>query len=160
MAPIPLIYSPRIAPMRMTWLGRAFAAVMSLGCMALLVTAALLKPDPSGMGTHLALGLAPCGFLQATGLPCPTCGMTTSWAWFARGNLAASVWVQPMGTLLALLTAMVFWSAGYIAVSGRAAHHLIRYVPTGYILHLLLALTLAAWAWKTFIHLHHLDGWK
>ena len=157
---VPLIYSPRVQPIRIGWLGRAIAAGVGLVCLAPLVTAALLTPNPSGLGTHEALGFAPCSFLQSTGLPCPTCGMTTSWAWLARGNVAASLWVQPMGTVLALLDIVIFWSAGYIAVSGRPAQHLLRYLPAGYILKLLLILALAAWAWKIFIYLHHLDGWK
>jgi len=86
--------------------------------------------------------------------------MTTSWAWLARGNLAASLWVQPMGTLLAILTGLTFWAGLYIALTGRAAHHLIRYLPAGYSFQTLLGLALLGWAWKIFIHLHHLDGWK
>jgi hypothetical protein len=120
----------------------------------------MLRPDPSGLGTHLALGLNKCGFLVAFGIPCPSCGMTTSWAWVVRGNLIASLWVQPMGTLLALLTAMFFWGGLYLAVTGRAAHHLLAYLPGGYIVYSLLILGLLAWVWKIFLHLHHLDGWR
>lgn len=157
---VPLIYSPRTPRLRLGWFGRLIALSCSLICLSLLVTAAILRPNPSGLGTHLALGLGKCSFLQAFGIPCPSCGMTTSWAWLVRGNVAASLWVQPMGTLLALITAMFFWGGLYLAVTGRAAHHLLSYLPGGYIVYSLLILALIAWVWKIFIQLHHLDGWR
>jgi hypothetical protein len=85
--------------------------------------------------------------------------MTTSWSWFARGNLAASLWVQPMGTILALGAAAAFWAGLYVAVTRRPAHRLIAYLPGGYITGSLLTLAFLAWVWKIYIQLHHLDGW-
>lgn len=87
--------------------------------------------------------------------------MTTSWAWFVRGNLAASLWVQPMGTLLAILTCVGLWGSLYIALTGRAAHHLLAYLPGGYTVAVaFLTLTLLAWLWKLAIWHYHLDGWQ
>jgi hypothetical protein len=157
---VPLIYSPQLVTRRMGPVGRLVATGLSLTCLAGLVTAAMLTPNPSGLGTHTALGMAPCGFQQWTGIPCPTCGMTTSWAWFVRGNLAASLWVQPMGAVLAILTVFLFWSGLYVAVSGRPAHELLSHVPSGYIVRWLLTFAILAWIWKIFIQLHHLDGWR
>jgi hypothetical protein len=157
---IPLIFSPRAPRMRVGVMGRGFALLIGGGCLALLITAAILQPSPTGLGTHTALGLPVCAFQQNFGIPCPSCGMTTSWAWFARGNLAASLWIQPMGTLLALLTAFAVWAGFYIAITGRAAHHLLNYLPGGYILIAFLALTVLAWIWKIDIQLYHMDGWK
>lgn len=37
-----------------------------------------------------------------TGYPCPTCGMTTSVAFAARGQLASSFRAQPAGLILSL----------------------------------------------------------
>jgi hypothetical protein len=37
----------------------------------------------------------PCGFKVQFGLPCPTCGMTTSVLAFARGNILQSFYIQP-----------------------------------------------------------------
>ena len=158
--PVPPIYSIRHKPARTPPVGRIGALAVSLISLSLLTTAALLKPDPSGMGTHTALGLPPCSMPRVFGIPCPTCGMTTSWSWFARGNLVASLWVQPMGTLLALATATFFWAGLYIAVTARPAQRLISYLPTGYIGFSLLTLALLAWVWKIYIQLHHLDGWQ
>ena len=49
-------------------------------CLALapLVIAAALSPSNAGHGTHRQLGLPACGWQTNMGLPCPTCGMTTS----------------------------------------------------------------------------------
>ncbi len=66
-----------------------------------MVLASRLEPDPRGYGTHLQLGLQPCAFATLTGYPCPTCGMTTSFAWFTRGNPGQSWRANPAGCLLA-----------------------------------------------------------
>ena len=76
---------------RLTWSGIAVALA------ALLFTARWLRPSPSGVGTHLALGLPPCGFLVWSGLPCPACGLTTAFAHLAHGELLASLWANPLG---------------------------------------------------------------
>ena len=45
-------------------------------------------PDgrPRTMGTHTQLGMLPCNFVILTGRPCPSCGMTTSFALLVRGE--------------------------------------------------------------------------
>ncbi len=87
--------------------------------LGLLGIARCLVPDPSGMGTHRQLGLPPCGLVQAFGIPCPSCGMTTSWAYLTRGQISESLSANPAGTLLGL-TALVFgmWLA-ICGLSGR-----------------------------------------
>jgi hypothetical protein len=113
------------------------------------------------MGTHSAsLGLPPCNFLQTTGLPCPSCGMTTSFSWLAHGNLVASAYVQPMGAILALLAATSVWGGLYICITGRPTHRLLRLVAARYTLFPLLLLGVLAWGWKILIHLNGIDGWK
>jgi len=159
-ASVPAIYSPRLRRTPVSLAGRALALGMSLGALTLLTIGAILRPNPNGMGTHMLLGLPPCGFLQATGLPCPSCGWTTSWAWFVRGNVVAALWVQPFGAMLALLVAMLFWSGLYIAVTGRGVHRLLGFVNRRYILLGLFALASLAWAWKILIYLNHWDGWR
>ena len=102
------------------------------GCLAILLLAAYLRPSPSGMGTHQqGLGLPACNFLRTTGLPCPSCGMTTSFAWFAKGNLLASAYVQPMGTILALLAAACVWGGFYIAPHRPARPPFAPHAPGG-----------------------------
>lgn len=81
---------------------RAAFAILGGGALALLLTAALLRPDPAGHGTHRQLGLPPCTLLLYTGFPCPSCGMTTSWSHLMHGDLSAAVRANFGGTLLAV----------------------------------------------------------
>src|SRR5262245_31491696 len=60
------------------------------GVIAVLALARWLEPSPLGYGTHRQLGLLPCSFRRITGYPCPSCGMTTAFAWFVRGQLGRS----------------------------------------------------------------------
>lgn len=71
--------------------------------LALLGTAVALRPDPRGLGTHEGLGLPPCGYLELTGRPCVSCGMTTSFAHTVRGQLPSALRANAVGTALALL---------------------------------------------------------
>ena len=81
----------------------------------LLLTAAMLKPDPRGLGTHQQLGLAPCTFQLVFGTRCPACGMTTSWAHLTHAQPWAALKANVGGTSLGLL-AMVF--GPWLFVSG------------------------------------------
>jgi len=70
----------------------------------LLAVAGWLKPAAVGYGTHTQLGLPPCMFLQVTHLPCPSCGLTTSFAWMIRLHIWKAFWANPFGILLFLGT--------------------------------------------------------
>jgi len=131
-----------------------------MACLSVLIVAASLSPDPKGESTHAQLGLASCQFLARTNLPCPTCGMTTSFAWFVRGNLIASLWVQPMGLALATMTSLTFWLALYMAISAKPALLLAARISPAKWLFPLMGLAVLGWGWKIFIHLHGIDGWK
>jgi hypothetical protein len=157
---VPLIYSrdPR-AEVLPTGV-RLAAMGIALGCLLALVVAATLQPNAGGSATHTQLGLQPCAFLQRTGIPCPSCGMTTSWAWLAHGNLAASLYVQPMGTVLAVIAAGCVWVGLYVGITGRPVHRLLRLLPGRYYFVPLLSFAVLAWGWKIFIHLHGWDGWR
>ena len=136
--------APLLAP-RSTRIG---AAILGLLALSVLIIASLIHPDPSGMGTHRQLGLPPCGWLAATGYPCPTCGMTTSFAAAAHAKPRAAFYAQPFGALFALATAVFFWGAMHVAVFGsqlgRLAERLLmpRYLwPTAVVF-------LVCWAYK------------
>lgn len=77
--------------------------------LSLFALASQLHPAVNGLGTHQQLGLPPCSFRVLWAIPCPACGMTTSWVHFVRGDWAASAAVNLGGFLLAL---------GGMAVSG------------------------------------------
>ena len=165
-APVPtdagytVIYARRAAAAPLPWAGRLLAGGLAAVCLFVLILAARLTPNPAGCGTHRGLGLAECGFLERTGLPCPACGMTTSFAWFVRGNVVASAYVQPMGAAIAMICAATVWTGGYVAATGRPVHRLMGVIPDRWYLVPLLTLAIVGWAWKMFIHLHGIDGWR
>ncbi|HWE35335.1 MAG TPA: DUF2752 domain-containing protein [Isosphaeraceae bacterium] len=92
---------------RWTRLGMGIAAA----ALALVLgVARRLEPDPRGYGTHRQLGLPPCAFLAMTGRPCPSCGMTTAFAWSSRGRFGRSWRANPAGAILApACVAMIPW---------------------------------------------------
>lgn len=79
---------------RSTW------ALLVAALVAVWLLAIWLEPAPAGVGTHLRLGLPPCGFHALTGVPCPACGLTTSFAHLARWQLGGAWQAQPLGVLL------------------------------------------------------------
>src|SRR2546423_11463950 len=147
----PAIYSGPSPAQPLSAAARAVALLISGACLAVLLVAARLNPDPAGESTHTQLGMNGCQFLAQTGLPCPSCGMTTSFAWFVRGNLLASLYVQPMGTVLAALAALTFWAALYCGLSGKSPAPIMRQIPARSYVGPLLGWGVAAWGWKIFI---------
>ena len=74
-----------------------------------------LAPNPAGFGTHQQLGLPPCSFQTMFGIPCPSCGMTTSFSHFVRGQWLRAAAANLGGLLLAIVSMVMvpwsFWSA-------------------------------------------------
>ena len=104
-----------------------------------------LRPDERGYGTHEQLGLPPCAFRLITGVPCPSCGMTTSFAYVVRGRLLAAVLVNPGGCLLAIGSAgLIPWCLAS-AVVGRTIG--IRSPERATIVTVLIVIGLSAVAW-------------
>jgi hypothetical protein len=98
---------------------RTRATITLVGCLAVLGLAAYLTPDPSGVGTHRQLGFPTCGLVLTTGLPCPTCGMTTAFAHAVRGHLPTAFATQPFGAALALATMAAAGLAAAALWTGR-----------------------------------------
>jgi len=90
-------------------------------CLVILVipmvfgTAICLTPNPAGYGTHQQLGLPGCAFQSLTGHVCPHCGLTTSFAWFVRGEWVASWNANPAGWMLACCL-LVMWPWLFLVV--------------------------------------------
>jgi hypothetical protein len=99
---------------RVVWLG------VAAGALGILIVACLLTPASEGYGTHLALGLPPCGFRVWTGLPCPTCGLTTAFALLARGRIVAALHAHPLGLPLFLADVALLTVALRGAALGRS----------------------------------------
>ena len=85
---------------------RCTLVVIAAGLVAVFVIAWRLNPyredgTPLRQETHRQLGLPPCTFYEVTGVPCPSCGMTTSFALLAHGDVKNSLAANWVGTLLA-----------------------------------------------------------
>ncbi len=89
------------------WLTRAFWVVAGVVAWGVLGAAAWLRPDGRGFGTHQQLGLPPCMFEAMVGVPCPGCGLTTSFAHMAHGHVFQAFGAHLMGPFLFLLTLAV-----------------------------------------------------
>lgn len=87
---------------------RMVGAVLALPTGTVLAVAGSLTPDPTGMGTHRQLGLGGCAMLTATGIPCPMCGMTTTFTWLAHLHLVRGTLNQPFGLVLFSCTVLAF----------------------------------------------------
>ncbi len=106
------------AAARLSTASRVRVALLALGAAVLLAVAAWLSPSAVGIGTHTQLGIPACTWPTTLGLPCPSCGMTTAFAFAADGRLVDSFRTQPMGCLLAVATGALAVVAGYAAVTG------------------------------------------
>lgn len=107
-----------------------------------------MRADADGHGTHQQLGLPPCGWVIAFDAPCPTCGMTTSFAHAAAGDPIAGIVNQPMGGLLAVATAMVFVGAAHAALFGVNPGPLLKPLRRPLSLWVGIGSILASWVYK------------
>jgi hypothetical protein len=127
---------------------RAGAALLALCCLAPLVVAAGLTPDPAGAGTHTQLGIQACGWAVSFGVPCPTCGMTTAFAHVAHLDLLAGLKAQPLGFLLAVGSAAGFWVALHVAATGSLIGRTCGRMLSPRNLWVLAAVAAGSWAYK------------
>ena len=86
---------------RLGWLGLP----ISFSLVALL--ASQILPNPTGVGTHQALGLPPCPFFYITGFKCPGCGLTTSFSCLMHLQWINAFRAHPLGPLIFLLLALL-----------------------------------------------------
>jgi hypothetical protein len=123
-------------------------ACVALGLTSVLLLAFLLKPDPRGLGTHEQLFLRPCNFYATTGLPCPSCGMTTAFAHMARGQVIEALFAQPLGAIGFVICVFMLPVAIIGAVSGKNYFATAARLPWRKLGWLLVAMTVAAWVFK------------
>jgi hypothetical protein len=97
---------PRIDAVPTTLQDRLVGAVLFFPTSIVLTIAMLLTPNPSGYGTHLQLGMGSCTFLTLFGIPCPMCGMTTTFTHLAHLHVLQGTLNQPFGFVLFLCTAV------------------------------------------------------
>lgn len=135
-------------PSPFNWSNRLLGLMLFIPTASLLSVAAWVTPDTEGHGTHTQLGMAPCGFVERTGLPCATCGMTTSFAHAADGSLISSFVTQPAGAVLAVTTAMVCLFSFYAMVMGVNLLPIFRIAWQPKVIVLFGVLVMGAWIYK------------
>lgn len=86
---------------------RRGVALVGAVCCLVIAIACWLSPDPRGYGTHERLLLPPCAFRALFGIPCPSCGLTTSFALVARFRVAAAARSHLLGVPLFVVVGWV-----------------------------------------------------
>ncbi len=131
---------------------RRSAALAALGIIGVFAVAAILTPDARGVGTHQQLGLPPCMTETVLGVPCPFCGMTTSFSYMAHGQVVEAVMVQPAGALGFIIAAAL--ALGFsTAVATGAAPTKWREICRSRKVFILGGVTIGlAWLYKIFVH--------
>jgi hypothetical protein len=130
------------------------------GLLAVFTIAILLDPYKDGrvwlQETHKQMGLPPCTFKALTGLPCPSCGMTSSFSLLMHGDPWNSVRANFVGTMLAVFClALIPWAL-VSAVRGRWA--LVRSLEYVVVRLVLAFVTLLLVRWGFVVALALLSG--
>ena len=97
----------------------------------------------------LSWWLGPCGFKQRFGLPCPTCGMTTSIIAFCQGKIIEAFYIQPaMGLFCCVLVIIAVLSlfTGVFGVYFEFIKRFFAEVKIKYIILALLLVVICGWA--------------
>jgi hypothetical protein len=123
-------FRPKMSPLAVP--GRPLTLWGRLACLSLasllaglLFLASMVRPDPRGYGTHEQLGLTPCAFRALLNIPCPTCGGTTSFAHFIRGQWRSSFHANAAAFVFALVSSLMIPWLLLSAASGML-HGVIR----------------------------------
>src|SRR5262245_21383337 len=159
--PVPTVELWSDEPEPIAWWVRLNLVAVALGFTAVLVIGALLHPyeadgTPKSQETHRQLGLPPCSFYVMTGLPCPSCGFTTSFSLVAHGDLPNALRANSVGALLALFCALGVpwalvsaWRRRYVFVASAE-----KVLITSLIVFVVLMLT----RWAIILGLARLEG--
>lgn len=111
-----------------------------------------LKPydgegQPLRMESHKQLGLPPCTFYAVTGgVPCPSCGMTTSFALLMHGDLGNSLRANAVGTILAVFCLLLIPWCLVCGIKGRSYFVLFLEQALTKVVVVFIALMLLRWA--------------
>lgn len=120
-----------------------------------------LSPDEKGFGTHRQLLMLPCIFQAATHLPCPLCGLTTSFALMADGRVSDAFEVHIAGPLAFLAMTLYGLIAGISLVPSQYwARYLIDVAGTPRSVMWIFWLFLAVWPVNVYLFIirHHPYG--
>jgi hypothetical protein len=108
---------------------------------------AIVHPDARGIGTHEQLGLEPCGWPVAYGIPCPTCGCTTAACHLVHGHIVDAFVAQPFGAVFMLASVLLGMHAVVCLVRRWSFADLLVRLPVWRLLGLGFLLLLASWGY-------------
>jgi len=131
--------------LRATAKQRIIAAVVCIAIVGLFSIFAISGHYEIDMGFFLGR----CGFKQNTGLPCPTCGMTTAVLAFAQGKILQAFYIQPAGGLLCSASVFAAILSFFISVFGIYFRFIKRFfaeVKVRYMIFALIIIILSGWA--------------
>jgi hypothetical protein len=135
----------------LAWSVRGGLVFVVVGLLAVFAVAIWIRPydeegNPELSETHRQLGLPACSFKVMTGQPCPSCGMTSSFALLVRGDVLNSLRANAVGTLLAVFCLLVIPWGVVSLVRGRLLY--VRSVERAltWAVGIFLALLLVRWA--------------
>lgn len=140
--------NPHSATLPASRITRIAYGTFACGLFGLLGIAAWLSPDPSGMGTHQQLSLPPCAFTVLFDIPCPSCGMTTSWSHLVRGQLISAFQANAGGALLGMLSVGSAPWMLWVSVRGRFPEIPVSDVHMALALLVIIVVTFADWGWR------------
>ncbi|GIW80246.1 MAG: hypothetical protein KatS3mg105_2053 [Gemmatales bacterium] len=150
---------PRDRPKTNGW-ARAGLLAIALGIASVFAVALWLDPydeagRPRRMETHRQLGLPPCTCYDRFGIPCPSCGMTTSFSLLAHGDVWNSLKANFVGTLLAVFCFVFMIWCVLCSIWRRFLflNSLESFLTTAVVVFVVLLLTrwlvVLAWMWGT-----------
>ena len=93
--------------------------------------------------------IPPCGFRMSTGIACPTCFMTRSFALMARGQVAQALLAQPIGAAGFVACVLLLPVAIGAAVTGKdALRHFTGLLWNARLSWVIVGMLGAAWVFK------------
>lgn len=115
---------------------------------SVLAVALWLKPAACGYGTHTQLGLPPCNFLRVTHLPCPSCGLTTSFAYAVRFQFWKAFLANPFGLFAFFGTVSLIPSSIFLLWRRMSFRRITESVHFSKALYAATALYFLSWIFK------------
>lgn len=109
-----------------------------------------IEPSASGIGTHRQMGLPPCGWMASSGMPCPSCGMTTAVSYSVRGKIVSAFVTQPAGAFFGLGVGIFGIFGIWMLITGSSFVRLHSLFYTSNIVWWTIALLVVSWIYKIF----------
>jgi hypothetical protein len=142
------------APSARPWVSRLLWLAAAAASWPVVALSFWLRPDARGFGTHQQLGLPPCNFQESTGVPCPGCGLTTSFANMAHGHVLDAFAAHLMGPLLFAITVAVAVAAPWAARRALPMDRVLQHPATAATLGVTLTAGLVTFGLR-LVHMLH-----